>query len=237
MDLDDLSLDDALSSLDNVASADGCLVVEDDGVGTPVIPHDGKGALLIHNTDEGDLVIHDDEEVLGDVFMAEDDPYEGVISTHSDAEGNFIAGAPLHLDAAFNQLLNERAAVNAPLLPKKKEYKEKREFPLDTGPVFGPAGESVVVTLTPQCFFHATKVIATDSATPAGNGTRITMINVGQRVQRMGAGGTLTAFFPAVVLGNGVDFDTNEPYEQIQITVSFIQTCTFELSLFGEAVI
>ncbi len=89
----------------------------------------------------------------------------------------------------------------------------------------------------PQCLFRGEKVIATDTGSPNGYGTRISTITVGQKVQRPGRGSSLTAFFANNALGNGIKWDTTNPAIQIAVTVSFIQSCTFDMTVLGRAVV
>lgn len=238
--INDLSLDDNIDGDVLTIDSDpyeGVLMVKDSpDAGTFIIRDDGEGVLNVSENEHGELSIEGD--AYGGIGPTEDTAFDvafdAAMEMHAPVE---VVGAPLQLDSAFEDTLNERAALNVPLARKEPVKLQQREFALDTGPVFGPAGASTVVTLTPQCYFRAHKIMATDTGSPAGSATRITMVNVGQKVQRMGAGGTLTSFFAANALGNGVDFDTDHPWSQIQITVSFVQTCTFEMTLFGEAVI
>lgn len=109
---------------------------------------------------------------------------------------------------------------------------------LSFGPVSGPAGTTTVLTVAPQCDFRGRKVIATDTATPPGTGTRIMQLLVGQRLQRPTASGSTTSqFFGPGVLGNGVCWDTCQRALTISITISFVIACTFDMSVFGEAAI
>ncbi len=79
--------------------------------------------------------------------------------------------------------------------------------------------------------------MATDSATPAGHGTRIVQIAVGQKIQKPGGHrGTLTHFFSQNALANGILFDTAQPWANIAVTVSFVQAVTFNMSVFGKAI-
>lgn len=111
-----------------------------------------------------------------------------------------------------------------------------RIWDLSFGPVSGAAGTTTVISVPPQCDFRGRKVIATDTGSPPGSGTRVMQLLVGQRLQRPTASGsTLATFFGPGVLGNEVRWDTCQRALSIAITISFVQTCTFDMSVFGEA--
>ena len=113
-----------------------------------------------------------------------------------------------------------------------------RDWDLSFGPVSGAAGSITTITVAPQVHFRGQKVIATDTGNPPGTGTRIMQLVVGQRLQKPAANGsTLVVFFGPVALGNGVSWDTCEPGQTISVTVSFVVSCTFDLSVFGRAVV
>ncbi len=111
-----------------------------------------------------------------------------------------------------------------------------REWDLSLGPAFGLAGTTTVLTVAPQCLFRVEKVMAQDTGSPVGSGTRIAQFMVGNRLQRATASGsTLSAFFGPGALGNGVTWGTCEKGLTIAVTVAFAQDCTFDMSLFGRA--
>ncbi len=112
-----------------------------------------------------------------------------------------------------------------------------RDWQIDFGPVFGQAGTTTTITRQPQCLFRGEKVLATDSGSQAGHGTRIQTILVGQKLQRpSGGGSTLTAFFSPDSLGNGIRWDTVDKALSIAVTVSFVESCTFDATVFGKSV-
>jgi hypothetical protein len=114
----------------------------------------------------------------------------------------------------------------------------QRDWPIDFGPAFGVAGTTQKLVVNPQCWFRGEKVIATDTGSTPGRGTRIMEILVGQRPQRpTSSGSTTVEFFPPNALGNGVRWDACEKALAIAITVSFVESCTFDMSVFGKAVI
>ena len=79
--------------------------------------------------------------------------------------------------------------------------------------------------------------MAYDTGEPSGSGTRISNLLVGNRLQRPSANGaTLSTFFAPFALGNSLNWDTCQRGLTISVTVSFVQTCTFEMCVFGQAI-
>lgn len=139
----------------------------------------------------------------------------------------------MSLEAVIEQ---RQIAAHAPLLRRHKTEPKFRQWQVDTGQVFGPAGAETTITIRPQCRFRSEKVMATDDFASPGRGTRILSVTVGNKVQHVTPGnGSLTAFFSAQALANGIKFDTSSPWASISIRVRFIQQCNFELSIFGTA--
>lgn len=137
---------------------------------------------------------------------------------------------------AFRAYAEKRAALSRPMVARTPLQKA-RDWQIDFGPVCQAASTTTTISQNPQCLFRAEKVMATDTATTAGTGTRIQQIFVGNRLQRpANAGATLTLFFANNALGNGVRWDTCEKALSIAITVSFISACTFDMTVFGKAV-
>ncbi len=116
---------------------------------------------------------------------------------------------------------------------------EGRDWQVGFGPIEGKAGESKEIIVTPQCrFFRGEKVMATDTASPAGTGTRISNVAIGLKLQRpVGSCATLTAFFASNALGNGIKWDICDRWDRISITVHFIEDCKFDMTVFGKAVL
>lgn len=137
---------------------------------------------------------------------------------------------------AFRAYAEKRAAASRPMV-QKVPLQKARDWQIDFGPVCSGAGTTTTISQNPQCLFRAEKVMATDTASPAGTGTRIQQIFVGNKLQRpANAGATLTVFFANNALGNGVRWDTCEKALSIAITVSFVSACTFDMTVFGKAV-
>ncbi|HUK34398.1 MAG TPA: hypothetical protein VLV86_10825 [Vicinamibacterales bacterium] len=144
-------------------------------------------------------------------------------------------GVNLAANPAFRQALSARVAQQHPLLGERGKNLRQRQFDFATGAVWAPAGAQTVITINPQCLFRCEKVMATDTGSVPGMGTSIVQVAIGQKIQRPGnAGqGTLTQFFAETSLANGIRFDTAHAWEAIAITVSFNETCTFNMNLWG----
>jgi hypothetical protein len=148
-----------------------------------------------------------------------------------------VLGAAMQASPAFQQFVARRAAASRPML-HKIPLNKARDWQIDFGPAFGLVGSVTTLINNPQCLFRGEKVMATDSGTTAGYGTRISQIFVGQKLQRpAGAGSTLTAFFANNALGNGIKWDTCEKALSIAVTVQYAQSVTFDMSVFGKAVL
>ena len=143
----------------------------------------------------------------------------------------------LQKSPAFQSYVAKRAANSRPVT-HRTPLQKARDWDLSFGPVSGAAGTTTVISVQPQCLFRGEKVMATDSGSPAGFGTRIQQVLIGQRLQRPATGGgSLTAFFSNNSLGNGIKWDTCQQALSIGVTVSFIQACTFDMTVFGKAVV
>lgn len=148
-----------------------------------------------------------------------------------------ILGELMEKSPAFRQYAEKRAASSRPMT-HRVPLQKARDWQIDFGPVSGAAGSTTTLTISPQCLFRGEKVMATDSATTPGTGTRISTILIGQKLQRpAGSGATLTAFFANNALGNGIKWDTCEKALSIAVTVSFVAACTFDMTVFGKAVL
>lgn len=143
------------------------------------------------------------------------------------------AGAP-----AFMNYAEKRAAASRPMT-QNIPLQKARDWNIDFGPVSGAASTTSTISVAPQCLFRGEKVMATDwGANAAGYNTRVQNVFVGQRLQRpANSGATLTAFFAQNALGNGIKWDTCDKALSIAVTVSFITAATFEMSVFGKAVL
>jgi hypothetical protein len=182
----------------------------------------------------GEMVIGDDgwTEIVGEQLRG--GATVSGVSPHFAVEvlGELVSQSP-----AFKQYIDRRAAASRPVLTKTPANKA-RDWQIDFGPTSGLAGTTTTLINNPQVLFRGEKVMATDSGSTAGLGTRIAAIFIGQKSQRpANAGSTLTAFFANNALGNGIKWDTCEKALSISITVSFVQSCTFDMTVFGKAVL
>src|SRR3990167_203106 len=185
-----------------------------------------------------DLVIGDDgwTEIVGEQTRGGTPASNSLTPVLGDG-GYDILGELLDKSPAFRQYPAKKAANSRPIT-HRQPLQKARDWDLSFGPVSGAAGTTTVITVAPQCLFRGEKVMATDTHTPNGTGTRITQVLIGQRLQRPATGGgTLTLFFANNSLGNGIKWDTCQQALSISVTVSFVQACTFEMSVFGKAVV
>ncbi len=184
-----------------------------------------------------DLVIGDDgwTEIVGEQTRGGG----GTVNSLSPVLGGAgfeILGELMEKSPAFAAYAQKRAAASRPMT-HKIPLQKARDWQIDFGPVSGAAGTTTTITVQPQCLFRGEKVMATDSGSPAGTGTRVQTILIGQKLQRpLGTGGTLTSFFANNALGNGIKWDTCQSALSIAMTVSFVQACTFDCTVFGKAV-
>lgn len=181
-----------------------------------VIGEDGWVSIEGEQTRGGQMVLGDEYQMLGEE-----------LSTKSPA---------------FRAYAEKRLAATRPIL-RSQPYQKARDWQIDFGPVTFTAAGVTTITVAPQCLFRAEKVMATDSGNTTsglapGYATRIQSIFVGQKSQRpANTGSTLTAFFANNSLGNGVKWDTCDKALSISITVQAAATCTFDMTVFGKAVL
>lgn len=116
---------------------------------------------------------------------------------------------------------------------------------LDMGLVLdGRAGETLSVSIPPQCAFRVEKMLAADSGgandSEDGTRTKIVQVFVGAKNQIMPVLGKpapmLTKMFTARALGNGWMFDICYPGQSITFHILFLVDCRWESTLFGKAV-
>jgi hypothetical protein len=186
--------------------------------------------------DFGDEIPAASTEVYGDgEDSIEGDGLEG------DDTDDILGDAAIDThDPAFQEYLAREVAAAAPLILEKDQFAgaQAREFDFGFGPVWAPAGRETTIKVSPQCLFRGEKILATDTHSTPGTGTRIIQVAVGQKIQKPGGrNGTLTRFFSETALTNGIKFDTAHPWSEIAVTVSFVQECTFDMSVFGRAII
>lgn len=150
-----------------------------------------------------------------------------------------IFGELVQKSRAFAKYAQARIAASRAVLRKEPGVQKARDWQIDFGPAWGPAGYTTTIRSILQVPFRGEKVIASDTGSPPGHGTRIMQVMVGQLEQRAGNGGnsTLTAFYANNSLGNGIRWDTCQRALSINVTVSFVQTCTFDMVVFGKCVL
>ena len=171
----------------------------------------------------------DPREILGSDLLA-----IAIAAQESGFETQLPQPSQAVYDSELAQYTKRRIAQTIPIITKEP-VREMRDWQLDFGG-FAPAGTIMNVYATPQVMFRGENIIATDSA--GGSATRVMMISVGQRSQRMNGGnGTLTTFYNQNALGNGSLWDTCQPALTIAVTVSFIQDSTFDMTVFGKCVL
>ncbi len=132
-------------------------------------------------------------------------------------------------------MLAKKVSMGRPIV-QRVPLQKARDWDLPFGPVYGEAGTTTALMVQPRCYFRGEKIIAVDSARVPGTGTRITQILVGRKIQKI-ANGTLTAFFSQSGLGGDIKMDTCQPALGIAVSVSFVEACTFDMTIFGKAVL
>ena len=154
-----------------------------------------------------------------------------------------VLGELMEKSPALKQYVEKRIGASRPVI-HKTGYTKAQDWQIDFGPVFGTAGSSTTIAVNPQCLFRGEKVMATDSndltsagAAQSGTGTRVGAIFVGNQLQRPAATRTLTAFFAPNALGNGIKWATCQKGLLITIDVFFITACTFDMTVYGKAVL
>lgn len=147
-----------------------------------------------------------------------------------------LLGEMLEKSPAFRNYANQRAAASRPMI-HKIPLQKARDWNIDFGPAYGTAGSTTTLVNNPQCLFRGEKVMATDTGSTAGYGTTISQVLIGQKLQKpAGTGSTLTFFFANNALGNGIKWDTCKEALTISVTVNFLQSCTFYMTVWGKAV-
>ena len=187
-----------------------------------------------------DIIIGDDgwTEIVGEQYRGGGGTTNSLSPVLGGIDAYQILGELMQQSPAFAQYAQKRAAASRPMT-HKVPLQKVRDWQLDFGPVSGSAATTTTITVAPQCLFRGEKVMATDiGPNGAGFNTRVQNILIGQKLQRpTGTGGTLTAFFANNALGNGIKWDTCEKALSISITISFILQSTFEMTVFGKAVL
>ena len=130
----------------------------------------------------------------------------------------------------------ERAVSDRPIL-HETPLLHARDWQIDFPTTFGLAGTITTLQVFPQVLFRGEQVMASDTGFPPTFQTRIMAIFVGQKSQRpANQGGTITNFFVNTAIGNGIRWDTCPRALSISVTVSFISSCSFDLTVFGKCI-
>lgn len=172
-------------------------------------------------------------EIVGELIRGGRDEVTG-----SDYDVAQVLGALAKSNpAAFSAAIQGRVAKSRPVVHNVAPVKA-RDWAMPFT-VYGTIGQSVTTTATPQCLFRAEKLVVNEiGSSTNGNGTTITSMLVGQKNQLpTTTGGISSSAFLQNSLGNGIKFDTCQPALTISFTVSFLQTCTWQGTLFGKAVL
>ena len=148
-----------------------------------------------------------------------------------------ILGELVQKSPQLARLVQQRIANVQPVIRKVAPTKW-RDWQIDFPSTYGASSTATTIVVNPQVLFEGQRIMATDSYTTAGYGTRIGTILVGQANQRpANSGSTLTAFFANNSIGTGIKWDTCQIGNQISMNVSFVQSCTFDCTVFGRAVV
>lgn len=176
-----------------------------------------------------DDLVGDWEEILGEQPRGGQDDMLG-----DTAE---ILGQAFNQNPALKQALAKRLAGSRPAVQRVAPVKA-RDWVIPFT-VYGTTGTQTTVTATPQCLFRAEKLVVNEiGSSTNGFGTTITQMLVGQKNQLpTTTGGVSSSAFLQSSLGNGIKFDTCQPALTVTFQVSFLQTCTWQGSLFGKAVL
>ncbi len=108
-----------------------------------------------------------------------------------------------------------------------------RDWQIDFGPVHGEAGTTTNISIQPNCWFRGDKVFMSDSA--GGSGARLDGIIVGNRVQSaVPRGGIYPSAVDRGEAGAPLLLEVCGPALTITASVTFVQSCTFNMCIFGK---
>src|SRR5262245_56111085 len=113
------------------------------------------------------LVIGDEGylEIVGEMTRGGQD----MLGTYGGYE---VLGDAVQSSPSFRNYAAAKAANARPML-HRTPLQKARDWQIDFGPVSGAAGTTTTITVQPQCLFRGEKIMATDTGSPAGTGTRI----------------------------------------------------------------
>lgn len=186
------------------------------------------------------IVGYDWEDIVGETVRG------GGGDRYSLGEALDVLGATVNPQAnpAFAATIAHNAANNRPVM-RKMPLVKVRQLTLGLGSTYIRPNATSTVSVTPQCFFRAEKLIATDNATTAGFGTMVTGVFVGDKNQLpvgngSGQNGIPTFTYAQNSLGNGVEWDTCQPAITIAISITDLGVTsggsTWTGALFGKTV-
>lgn len=193
------------------------------------LPHDAEFDLAMFDTS--------DDETSSNARLPFDAEFDLAVMSESDDRelAAPVIGVDLASTPAFKAAIEEKVDHFRPVVVPIQKQPATRQYDFPTGQVYGPQGAVTVITIRPQCRFRIEKLMATDTFSSTGMGTSIVAVTIGQKVQKANNGGrgSLSMFFSQASLANGINFDTTQAWEDISLTVRFVQACTFSASLFG----
>ena len=156
-------------------------------------------------------------------------------TNNTSVDGSLLIGAQFNdkLAERFRQLVAERQT-------RPRPQPKVRNWEINFGPVAGKAGETLRLVNDVRALFRGERIVATDTASPIGCGTRIVSLTVDGRTQDsvVSIGATSPLALPALILtvfaNRKVLMDVGSTFG---LTVSFIEACTFNMNIVGKALI
>lgn len=171
-------------------------------------------------------------EIIGEIIRGGQDSVTGESPSAAQVLGALMASNPEYAKSIAGRVAKSRPVVHNVAPVKARDWM----MPFT---VYGTVGQTQTITATPQCLFRAEKLTVNEiGSSTNGFGTTITQMLVGQKNQLpTTTGGVTSSAFLQNSLGNGIKFDTCQPALTITFQVSFLQTCTWQGTLFGKAVL
>lgn len=157
------------------------------------------------------------------------DSWSEIVGGHRSPQeilGELVARSP-----EFRQYAEKRAAISRLVSARPQK---SRLWQLDFGPVSGAEGEERAIEVRPSALFRGEKILASDTGRVPGKGTHLLSLLVGGHSQfRPGAGPVSLDAFSNNSLGSGIKFDVCQPSDSIMMVVKFVESCTFDATIFG----
>lgn len=107
---------------------------------------------------------------------------------------------------------------------------EAIDWSIEFGPAYGEKGSTKIIECQPDVDFVGKMMLLIDTAQPYGSGTKITSVKIGDREQS----GSLP--LPGRTGGHALDWEKCDKGQSIKMSVTFIESCTFDATVFGEAI-